>query len=94
MRATDPVVIFLVNLVVGILAGVLFDRFAGSSWLSRHVTGSTRGGMVTSALVGIAGAFIAFHLVGLFGIRRTFVVLVAAAAVGAAVVLWLWRMAR
>jgi uncharacterized membrane protein YeaQ/YmgE (transglycosylase-associated protein family) len=92
MRASDPVVIFIVNLVVGVLLGIAFDRF-GSSWLSRRIAG-TAGGPVTSALVGIAGAFIGFHLIGLFGVRRTFVALVASTAVGAAVVLWLWRMAR
>ena len=94
MRATDPVTIFLINLLVGIVVGIVFDRFAGSSWLSRNITGSTRGGMVTSALVGIAGAFIAYHLLLLFRVRPTLVVLFAAAAAGAAVVLWLWRMVR
>jgi uncharacterized membrane protein YeaQ/YmgE (transglycosylase-associated protein family) len=94
MRATDPTTVFLINLLVGLVVGIAFDRFAGSSWLSRHVTGKARGGMVTSALVGIAGAFVAHHLVLLFGVRPTLLVLFAAAAVGAAVVLWLWRMAR
>jgi uncharacterized membrane protein YeaQ/YmgE (transglycosylase-associated protein family) len=93
MRATDPVTIFLVNLLVGALVGIVFDRFAGSSWLSRRFAGAG-GGMVTSALVGIAGAFIAYHLLLLFRVRPTLVVLFAAAAAGAAVVLWLWRMAR
>ena len=92
MRASDPVVIFIVNLVVGILLGIAFDRW-GSSWLSRRLAGSASG-PVTSALVGIAGAFIGFHLSGLFGMQRTLVVLIASAAVGAALVLWLWRMAR
>ena len=93
MRATDPVTIFLVNLLVGIVVGIVFDRFAGASWLSRKVAGAA-GGMVTSALVGIAGAFVAYHLVLLFRVRPTLVVLFAAAAAGAAVVLALWRMAR
>jgi uncharacterized membrane protein YeaQ/YmgE (transglycosylase-associated protein family) len=91
MRATDPATIFLVNLIVGALVGIVLDRFGGS-WLSRRMAGS--GGMVTSALVGIAGAFVAYHLIGLFKVRPTLVVLIAAAAVGAAVVVWLWRMAR
>jgi uncharacterized membrane protein YeaQ/YmgE (transglycosylase-associated protein family) len=89
MRATDPAAIFLVNLVVGALVG----RFAGSSWLRRKFAGPASG-MVTSALVGIAGAFVTYHLVLLFGVRPTLVVLFAAAVVGAAVVLWLWRMMR
>ena len=56
MRATDPVVTVLLVLVIGIVAGILFDRLAGPSWLSRQFSGSTRG-IVTSALVGVAGAF-------------------------------------
>lgn len=93
MRATDPAVIFLANLLIGAIVGIAFDRFAGSSWLSRQITGPASG-VVTSALVGIAGAFIGFHLLGLFGVRATILGLIAAAAVGAAVVLWLWRMTR
>jgi uncharacterized membrane protein YeaQ/YmgE (transglycosylase-associated protein family) len=93
MRATDPAVILIVNLVVGALAGVAFDRLAGSSWLKRQFAGPAHG-LVTSALIGIAGAFIGFHLIGLFGAGRTFLVLIASAAVGAVLVLWLWRMAR
>jgi hypothetical protein len=49
MRATDPVVTFLLVLVIGIVAGILFDRLAGPSWLSRQFSGSTRG-IITSAL--------------------------------------------
>jgi hypothetical protein len=49
MRATDPVVTLLLVLLTGIAAGILFDRLAGPSWLSRQFSGSTRG-IVTSAL--------------------------------------------
>jgi uncharacterized membrane protein YeaQ/YmgE (transglycosylase-associated protein family) len=92
MRATDPLTIFLINLLVGAVIGIVYDRF-GSSWLSRRFAGAA-GGMVTSALVGIAGAFIAYHLALLFRVRPTLVVLFAAAAIGAVVVLAIWRMAR
>lgn len=57
MRATEPVVTFLLVLVIGVVAGIVFDRLAGPSWLARQFAGSTRG-IITSALVGIAGAFL------------------------------------
>ncbi len=63
MRATDPVVTFLLVLVIGIVAGILFDRLAGPSWLARQFSGSTRG-IITSALVGVAGAFVGYHIAG------------------------------
>ena len=37
-----PAAIFLILLVIGIAAGLLFDRFAGPGWLSRQIAGSTR----------------------------------------------------
>ena len=61
MRAADPVVTFLLVLVIGVVAGILFDRLAGPSWLARQFSGSTRG-IVTSALVGVAGAFVGYHI--------------------------------
>ena len=86
-----PAAIFLILLVIGIAAGLLFDRFAGPGWLSRQIAGSTRT-MVTSALVGIAGSFVGYHLAGLLGIGGYGALLVA--IVGAAVVLWVWRLMR
>jgi len=93
MRATDPVVTFFINVVIGIVAGIIFDRVAGPSWLTRQFAGSARG-IVTSSLIGIAGAFIGFHLAELFGLSRGLLALVIAAGLGAAVVLWLWRVVR
>src|SRR6266540_298165 len=66
MRAPDPVVTFIVVLVIGLAAGFLFDRLAGPSWLARQFSGSTRG-IVTSALVGIAGALFGYHITMLLG---------------------------
>jgi uncharacterized membrane protein YeaQ/YmgE (transglycosylase-associated protein family) len=86
-----PAAIFLILLVIGIAAGLLFDRFAGPGWLSRQIAGSTRT-MVTSALVGIAGSFVGYHLAGLLGIGGYGALIVA--IVGAAVVLWVWRLMR
>ena len=61
MDTIDPAVMFLVVLVIGIVAGILFDRVAGPSWLARQFSGSYRG-IVTSALVGVAGAFVGYHI--------------------------------
>src|SRR5665647_2283284 len=61
MRATDPVVLFILVLAIGIVAGILFDRLAGPSWLARQFSGSSRG-IITSVLVGVAGAFVGYHI--------------------------------
>jgi uncharacterized membrane protein YeaQ/YmgE (transglycosylase-associated protein family) len=92
MRATDPVVIFLLVLVIGIVAGILFDRLAGSSWLARQFSGSARG-VITSALVGVAGAFVGYHI-AMLAFGGALLTSVVAAVVGAAVVLFVWRMAK
>ncbi len=85
----DPVTNFLIVLVIGIVAGLVFDRVAGPGWLTRQFAGSTRG-PVTSALVGIAGAFIGFHVAVLLGFLGLAAII--GAALGAIVVLWAWRM--
>jgi uncharacterized membrane protein YeaQ/YmgE (transglycosylase-associated protein family) len=92
MRATDPVVLFLLVLAVGIVAGILFDRLAGPSWLARQFSGSRRG-MITSALVGVAGAFVGYHI-AMLALAGGLVTSAIAAAVGAAAVLFFWRMAK
>ena len=93
MRTADPVVTFFLILVIGVAAGILFDRLAGPSWLARQFSGSTRG-IVTSALVGVAGAFVGYHIVLLLALSGGLLMSVIAAAVGAAVVLFAWRMAK
>jgi uncharacterized membrane protein YeaQ/YmgE (transglycosylase-associated protein family) len=92
MRASDPVVTFLLVLVIGIVAGILFDRLAGPSWLARQFSGSTRG-ILTSVLVGVAGAFVGYHIAALAFVGGLVTSVIAAAA-GAAVVLFIWRMAK
>jgi len=92
MRATDPLVTFLLVLVIGIVAGILFDRLAGPSWLARQFSGSARG-ILTSALVGVAGAFVGYHI-AMLALGGGLLMSVIAAAVGAAVVLFGWRMAK
>lgn len=78
----------LIVLIIGIVVGFAFNRYA-RSWLARLGT-STRSD-VTSALVGIAGAFIGFHLGVILGLLPSPLMLYLAAVVGAVVVLWLWR---
>ena len=93
MRVTDPAVTFVLVLSIGVIAGVLFDRLAGPSWLARQFSGSTRG-IITSALVGVAGAFVGYHIAMLLALGGGMVIAVIAAMVGAAVVLFGWRMAK
>jgi uncharacterized membrane protein YeaQ/YmgE (transglycosylase-associated protein family) len=93
MQTLNPTVTFLVVLLIGIVAGFLFDRLAGPSWFTRQFTGSTRA-IITSALVGIAGAFIGFHVAILFALGAGLITTVIAAAAGAAVVLFGWRMVK
>ncbi|HKY85310.1 MAG TPA: transglycosylase [Pseudorhodoplanes sp.] len=90
----NPALAFFIVIAIGIVAGVIFDRLAGPGWLSRQITGPMRG-IVTSSLVGIAGSFIGFHLAALLAISAAggFVPFVLA-ALGAALVLWLWRIMR
>jgi uncharacterized membrane protein YeaQ/YmgE (transglycosylase-associated protein family) len=92
MRATDPAVTFILVLAIGIVAGILFDRLAGPSWLARQFSGSARG-IVTSALVGVAGAFVGYHI-AVLAVGGGLLTSVIAAAAGAAVVLFGWRMAK
>jgi uncharacterized membrane protein YeaQ/YmgE (transglycosylase-associated protein family) len=93
MRADDPVVTFLLVLVIGIVAGILLDRLAGPSWLARQFSGSSRG-IITSALVGVAGAFVGYHIALLLALGGGLLSSVIAAAAGSALVLFAWRMAK
>ncbi|MGA7803821.1 transglycosylase [Bradyrhizobium sp.] len=93
MQVTDPLVTFLLVLAIGVVAGLLFDRLAGPSWLARQFSGSIRT-IATSALVGVAGAFVGYHIAVLLVLDDGIVTAVIAAAAGAALVLFGWRMAR
>jgi uncharacterized membrane protein YeaQ/YmgE (transglycosylase-associated protein family) len=77
----DPAVMVLLVVLIGIAAGLIFDR---------QVAGTR--GMVTSALVGIAGSFIGYHVALLLAFRG--VIALVGAALGAVLVLWAWRMAK
>ena len=87
----SPAVVFLILLIIGIAAGLLFDRFAGPGWLSRKIAGSNRT-LATSSLVGIAGSFVGHHLAILIGILGYGALV--GAVIGALAVLWGWRMMR
>ena len=79
---------FLIILIIGVVAGLVFNRYA-RSWLAR--LGTTTHSDITSALVGIAGAFMGFHLSVIVGLRPSPLMHFIVAAIGAFVVLWLWR---
>ena len=79
---------FLIVLAIGVIAGLVMNRF-GRSWLGRQVADVTGVGDVTYSLVGIAGAFIGYHL-GSF-VAPSFFFPFVAAIVGSLAVIWLWR---
>ena len=87
----DPGLNLLLLIVIGIVAGLIFDRFAGPGWLARKFTGPR--GYVTSALVGIAGSFTGFHVALLLAVAGLYAGYVAA-AIGAVIVLFVWRAIR
>jgi uncharacterized membrane protein YeaQ/YmgE (transglycosylase-associated protein family) len=78
----------IVVLIIGIVAGLFFNRYA-RSWLAR--LGTTTRSDITAALVGIAGSFIGFHISVILGLLPSPLMHYILAAIGALVVLWLWR---
>src|SRR5262249_37813776 len=79
---------FLIILGIGIVAGLLFNRYA-RTWLARlaHTSRSD----FTAALVGIAGSFIGFHISVILGLLPSPLMHYILAGVGALAVLWFWR---
>jgi uncharacterized membrane protein YeaQ/YmgE (transglycosylase-associated protein family) len=91
---TDPAIVFIIVLLIGIVAGCLAQWATRTSWLSKQIIGTGRV-YATSALVGIAGSFIGFHIASLLKLSASgSVVAFIGAAVGAVVILWGWRMIR
>ena len=74
----------IVILIIGIVAGLLFNRYA-RSWLAR--LGTTTRSDITAALVGIAGAFIGFHISVILGLLPSPLMHYILAAAGALIVL-------
>jgi uncharacterized membrane protein YeaQ/YmgE (transglycosylase-associated protein family) len=89
----DPTITFILVLAIGLAAGFISQRIARRSWLSRQIAGGRRADL-TSALVGVAGSFVGFHLAALAFLSAGEIVLLIAAAIGAALVLWGWREIR
>jgi uncharacterized membrane protein YeaQ/YmgE (transglycosylase-associated protein family) len=87
----SPTVTFLIVLLIGVAAGLIFDRMAGPNWFKRQIAGAMPS-TITSALVGVAGAFVGFHLAA--ALKLSTEVALLAAAVGAAAVLFGWRSVR
>ena len=85
----DPALIFVLVLVIGIAAGLIAHRMFRPSWFARQIAGGRAA--LTSALVGIAGAFVGFHLLALVVPTIGTGVVLIGAVVGAAVFLWGWR---
>ena len=92
MGLANPIVTFLIILLIGIVAGLLTHRLR-TSWIAAQITG--RRGLVTSALVGIAGSFVGYHIGVILGLGGSgAAVLFVAAIIGAVVVLWVWKTLR
>jgi uncharacterized membrane protein YeaQ/YmgE (transglycosylase-associated protein family) len=87
----NPTLTILLVLVIGIVVGIGFLRVNRPSWLTRQIAGGRRAEL-TSALVGIAGAFIGFHIGALLVFDT--IILLLFALVGAVVVVWAWREVR
>ncbi len=94
MRIVDPAVSLLIVLLIGIVAGLIFDRVWRPGWFSREMVSDTRA-MVTLSLIAIAGAFIGFHLaILIFYPKGGALVPFLGAMVGAALALSIWRYVR
>jgi uncharacterized membrane protein YeaQ/YmgE (transglycosylase-associated protein family) len=85
-----PTLTFIIVLLVGVVVGIAAQRMARASWLSRQIAGGRRADL-TSALVGIAGAFIGFHIGAIIALSAGMILLFIFAIVGAVLVLWGWR---
>ncbi len=77
---------FLTLLLIGVAVGIVMTRY-GQSWLGRNFTGASD---ATFALVGIAGAFVSYHLGLVLGVLSPILLYVIAVA-GAVLTVWLWR---
>ena len=86
---TTALATLLILLVIGIVAGLAFNRY-GRSWWARNIGGNTRSD-ITTALVGVAGSFIGFHVGVVLGLLPSPAMLYLAAVVGAVGVLWAWQ---
>ena len=79
----------IIIVLIGIVAGLVFNRY-GRGWLARNVTG-TKHTDLTTAFVGIAGAFIGFHIGVVLELLPLPFMQYLLAVISALVVLWVWR---
>ncbi len=86
---TTAIVNLIVVLVVGVVVGIAFNRY-GRGMLGRATSSITGIGASTYALVGIAGAFMGFHIAVILGLLPTPLMLYLAALIGALITVWLW----
>jgi uncharacterized membrane protein YeaQ/YmgE (transglycosylase-associated protein family) len=86
----SPILILLAVLLIGVVVGIAMLRMTNSGRLSQKLAGGRRA-EVTTSLVGIAGAFIGYHVAALIGLGGGEIVLLIGAAIGAALIVWIWR---
>jgi len=84
----NPTLTIILVLVIGIIVGIGALRVNRPSWLTRTIAGGRRAEL-TSALVGVAGAFIGFHIAALLAVGT--ILLLVGALIGAIAVVWGWR---
>jgi hypothetical protein len=87
---TTGIMNLIVILVIGIVVGLVFNRY-GRSWLGRKTAGATGMGDSTYALVAVAGSFIGFHIAVIAGLLPTPLMLYLGALIGSVLTIWLWR---
>ena len=78
----------IIIVLIGIAASLFFNRI-GRSWFARNI--GTQHSDMTVALVGIAGAFIGFHIGVVLELLPLPLMQYVLAIVGALVTLWMWR---
>ena len=78
----------IVVVLIGIVASLVLNRF-GRGWFARNI--DTQHSDVTTAFVGIAGAFIGFHIGVVLELLPLPQMQYVLAIVGALVTLWAWR---
>ena len=77
---------------VGFFGMLIIGIFAG--WIAEKVTASDHG-LLTNLLVGIAGSFVGGSLAGLLNIHYAgWIGNLIVAAIGAVILLWVWRSFR
>ena len=78
----------IVVVLIGIVASLVLNRF-GRGWFARNI--GTQHSDMTAALVGIAGAFIGFHIGVVLELLPLPLMQYLLALVGALLTLWAWR---